>query len=221
MSRSPLLRSRLVAALAKRTLLASSSAFRRSSTVLSGPRLSISALVYHRRRPPVTRPHRCTPAVRGGPRRRDPGRKSCERFSARIPYGLFPHPLNFRYRSHPVRMGQIPSAPPPHSERGGCVGAVWVACHGAGRQGGDHSRSSGERRTNDGYGDGLDVGPPEARGGGAGGRLRPRTQAGVLSPVGGRGTRRRAGRAQDTPFAGCRRSGPHLSCVRGREIGGL
>src|ERR671917_1603563 len=188
MSRSPLLRSRLVAALAKRTLLASSSAFRRSSTVRSGARLSISALVYHRRLPPVTRPHRCTLAVRGGPRRRDPGRKSSERFSARISDGPLSHPLNLRYRSHPVRMGQIPSAPPPHSERGGCVGAVWVAWHRAGREGGDHSRTSGGRRTNDGYGDGLDVGPPEARGGGAGGRLRPRTQAGGLVSLGGRGT---------------------------------
>ena len=211
MSRSPLLRSRLVAALAKRTLLASSSAFRRSSTVRSGARLSISALVYHRRLPPVTRPYKRTPAVCGGSRRRGPGRKSCERFSARIPCGLFPHSRNFRYRSHPLRMGQIPAAPPPHSERGGCVGAVWVACHGAGRQGGDHSRSSGERRTNDGYGDGLDVGSPGARGGGAGDRLRPRTQAGVLVPVADRAPRRRA---QDTPFGGCRRSGPHLSCVR-------
>src|SRR5918997_1467178 len=186
MSRSPLLRSRLVAALAKRTLLASSSAFRRSSTVRSGARLSISALVYHRRLPPVTRPYRCTLAARGGPHRRVPVRKLCGRFSARIPYGLFPHSRNFRYRSHPVRMRRIPSAPPPHSERGGGVGAVWVAYHWAGRQGGDHSRSSGERRTNDGYGDGLDVGPPEARGGGAGGRLRPRTQAGVLISEGDR-----------------------------------
>src|SRR4028118_1665743 len=74
MSRSPLLRSRLVAALAKRTLLASSSAFRRSSTVRSGARLSISALVYHRRLRPVTRsdtpppPSRRPPPVRSAPR---------------------------------------------------------------------------------------------------------------------------------------------------------
>jgi len=203
----------LVAALAKRTLLASSSAFRRSSTVRSGARLSISALVYHRRLPPVTRPYRCTPAVRGGPRRRDPGRKSCERFSARVSQGPLPHPLNFLYRPRALRIDRIPGAPPPHSERGGCVGAVWVVRLRAGRQGGDHSRSSGERRTNDGYGDGLDGCPPEARGGGAGGRLRPRTPVGVLVPAGDRTPRRRTGRAQDTPFAGCRRSGPHLSCV--------
>src|SRR4028119_336976 len=147
MSRSPLLRFRLVAALAKRTLLASSSAFRRSSTVRSGARLSISALVYHRRLPPVTRPYRCTPAVRGGPRRRDPGSKSCERFSAPIPYGLFSHSRNFRCQSHAVRMGRIPAAPPPHSERGGCVGAVWGGRVRAGREGGGHSRAAGERRT--------------------------------------------------------------------------
>src|SRR4028118_1505554 len=61
MSRCPLLRSRLAAALAKRTLLASSSAFRRSSTVRSGARLSISALVYHRRLRPVIRSYTCTP----------------------------------------------------------------------------------------------------------------------------------------------------------------
>src|SRR5918999_6585073 len=46
----PLLRSRLVAALAKRTLLASSSASLRSSAVRSGARLNINGLVYHRRK---------------------------------------------------------------------------------------------------------------------------------------------------------------------------
>src|SRR5215210_6448139 len=48
MPNRPLLRSRLVAALAKRTLLASSSAFLRSSAVRSGARLNIDTLVYHR-----------------------------------------------------------------------------------------------------------------------------------------------------------------------------
>src|SRR5215211_6257657 len=50
MSNRPLLRSRLVAALAKRTLLASSSASLRSSAVRSGARLNINGLVYHRRK---------------------------------------------------------------------------------------------------------------------------------------------------------------------------
>src|SRR5215208_5278586 len=50
MPNRPLLRSRLVAALAKRTLLASSSAFLRSSAVRSGARLNINGLVYHRRK---------------------------------------------------------------------------------------------------------------------------------------------------------------------------
>jgi hypothetical protein len=40
----------LVAALAKRTLLASSSASLRSSAVRSGARLNINGLVYHRRK---------------------------------------------------------------------------------------------------------------------------------------------------------------------------
>src|SRR5829696_7060052 len=51
MPNRPLLRSRLVAALAKRTLLASSSASLRSSAVRSGARLNINGLVYHRRKP--------------------------------------------------------------------------------------------------------------------------------------------------------------------------
>src|ERR671920_873274 len=46
----PLFRSRLVAALAKRTLLPSSSASLRSSAVRSGARLNINGLVYHRRK---------------------------------------------------------------------------------------------------------------------------------------------------------------------------
>src|SRR5215203_363509 len=50
MPNRPLLRSRLVAALAKRTLLASSSACLRSSAVRSGARLNINGLVYHRRK---------------------------------------------------------------------------------------------------------------------------------------------------------------------------
>ena len=50
MPNRPLLRSRLVAALAKRTLLASSSASLRSSAVRSGARLNINSLVYHRRK---------------------------------------------------------------------------------------------------------------------------------------------------------------------------
>src|ERR671911_1929053 len=50
MPNRPLLRSRLVAALAKRTLLASSSASLRSSAVRSGARLNINGLVYHRRK---------------------------------------------------------------------------------------------------------------------------------------------------------------------------
>ena len=50
MANRPLLRSRLVAALAKRTLLASSSASLRSSAVRSGARLNINGLVYHRRK---------------------------------------------------------------------------------------------------------------------------------------------------------------------------
>src|ERR671912_2957280 len=50
MASRPLLRSRLVAALAKRTLLASSSASLRSSAVRSGARLNINSLVYHRRK---------------------------------------------------------------------------------------------------------------------------------------------------------------------------
>jgi hypothetical protein len=46
----------LVAALAKRTLLASSSASLRSSAVRSGARLNINGLVYHRRvLPPLLR----------------------------------------------------------------------------------------------------------------------------------------------------------------------
>src|SRR5215211_325638 len=49
MPNRPLFRSRLVAALAKRTLLASSSASLRSSAVRSGARLNINGLVYHRR----------------------------------------------------------------------------------------------------------------------------------------------------------------------------
>src|SRR5215218_1630682 len=52
MASRPLLRSRLVAALAKRTLLASSSASLRSSAVRSGARLNINGLVYHRRKAP-------------------------------------------------------------------------------------------------------------------------------------------------------------------------
>src|ERR671910_3891676 len=52
MPNRPLLRSRLVAALAKRTLLASSSASLRSSAVRSGARLNINGLVYHRRMAP-------------------------------------------------------------------------------------------------------------------------------------------------------------------------
>src|SRR5687767_7345666 len=52
MPNRPLLRSRLVAALAKRTLLASSSASLRSSAVRSGARLNINGLVYHRRKAP-------------------------------------------------------------------------------------------------------------------------------------------------------------------------
>jgi hypothetical protein len=86
MSKSPLLRSRLVAALAKRTLLAPSSAFRRSSTVRSGARLSISALVYHRRlRPvtrPLTRPYRCTPLGERAAKTTHGGGR-CEPFRAR------------------------------------------------------------------------------------------------------------------------------------------
>src|SRR5688500_8839186 len=50
MDNRPLLRSRLVAALVKRTLLASSSASLRSSAVRSGARLNINGLVYHRRK---------------------------------------------------------------------------------------------------------------------------------------------------------------------------
>src|ERR687891_50887 len=50
MPNRPLFRSRLVAALAKRTLLASSSASLRSSAVRSGARLNINGLVYHRRK---------------------------------------------------------------------------------------------------------------------------------------------------------------------------
>src|ERR671910_492337 len=50
MPNRPLLRSRLVAALAKRTLLASSSASLGSSAVRSGARLNINGLVYHRRK---------------------------------------------------------------------------------------------------------------------------------------------------------------------------
>src|SRR5215211_2500692 len=50
MPNRPLLRSRLVWALAKRTLLASSSASLRSSAVRSGARLNINGLVYHRRK---------------------------------------------------------------------------------------------------------------------------------------------------------------------------
>src|SRR5215208_1381733 len=50
MPNRPPLRSRLVAALAKRTLLASSSASLRSSAVRSGARLNINGLVYHRRK---------------------------------------------------------------------------------------------------------------------------------------------------------------------------
>src|SRR5215210_1271378 len=49
MPNRPLLRSRLVWALAKRTLLASSSALLRSSAVRSGARLNINGSVYHRR----------------------------------------------------------------------------------------------------------------------------------------------------------------------------
>src|SRR5215213_3745961 len=49
MSNRPLLRSLLVWALAKRTLLASSSALLRSSAVRSGARLNINGSVYHRR----------------------------------------------------------------------------------------------------------------------------------------------------------------------------
>src|SRR5918998_2779402 len=52
MANRPLLRSRLVWALAKRTLLASSSASLRSSAVRSGARLNINGLVYHRRKAP-------------------------------------------------------------------------------------------------------------------------------------------------------------------------
>src|SRR5215213_1392020 len=52
MPNRPPLRSRLVAALAKRTLLASSSASLRSSAVRSGARLNINSLVYHRRKAP-------------------------------------------------------------------------------------------------------------------------------------------------------------------------
>src|SRR5215211_2276725 len=52
MPNRPLLRSRLVWALAKRTLLASSSASLRSSAVRSGARLNINNLVYHRRKAP-------------------------------------------------------------------------------------------------------------------------------------------------------------------------
>src|SRR5918997_3046308 len=58
----PLFRSRLVAALAKRTLLASSSAFRRSSAVRSGALLNINALVYHRVSQPVREPRDQTEA---------------------------------------------------------------------------------------------------------------------------------------------------------------
>src|SRR5215204_4715237 len=50
MPNRPPLRARLVAALAKRTLLASSSASLRSSAVRSGARLNINGLVYHRRK---------------------------------------------------------------------------------------------------------------------------------------------------------------------------
>jgi MFS family permease len=50
MPNRPLFRSRFVAALAKRTLLASSSASLRSSAVRSGARLNINGLVYHRRK---------------------------------------------------------------------------------------------------------------------------------------------------------------------------
>src|SRR4028119_1411825 len=61
MSRCPLLRSRLVAALAKRTLLASSSAFRPPPTVRSGARLGARP---HARRPrPLGRLERVPPLV--------------------------------------------------------------------------------------------------------------------------------------------------------------
>src|ERR687898_3597280 len=50
MPNRPLFKSRFVAALAKRTLLASSSASLRSSAVRSGARLNINRLVYHRRK---------------------------------------------------------------------------------------------------------------------------------------------------------------------------
>src|ERR687889_1416706 len=50
MPNRPLFKSRFVAALAKRTLLASSSASLRSSAVRSGARLNINGLVYHRRK---------------------------------------------------------------------------------------------------------------------------------------------------------------------------
>src|SRR5215210_4736923 len=63
MARFPLLRSRLVAALAKRTLLASSSACLRSSTVRSGARLNIDEIVYHRPMVPG-KPGACKPAGR-------------------------------------------------------------------------------------------------------------------------------------------------------------
>src|SRR3712207_9193559 len=58
MPNRPLLRSRLVAALAKRTLLASSSASLRSSAVRSGARLNINGLVYHRGKAPGLTPLR-------------------------------------------------------------------------------------------------------------------------------------------------------------------
>src|SRR5215203_2614307 len=57
MPNRPLLRSRLVAALAKRTLLASSSACFRSSTVRSGALLNINKLVYIPESAPANPPH--------------------------------------------------------------------------------------------------------------------------------------------------------------------
>src|SRR5215203_7071415 len=71
MANRPLLRSRLVAALAKRTLLASSSASLRSSTVRSGALLNINKLVYIAESDPANPPHtalarRLLPATRWG-----------------------------------------------------------------------------------------------------------------------------------------------------------
>src|SRR5829696_3849885 len=57
MPNRPLLRSRLVSARAKRTLLASSSAFLRSSTVRSGALLNINGLVYIAASDPANPPH--------------------------------------------------------------------------------------------------------------------------------------------------------------------